>query len=476
MKKRVAAFAMAFLICLSLCACAEQIPVSPESAQERVRDDNTQYAALAALESVDCGGREFRIAAYDKSTVFGNGANSTMDLALEARNRKVEEKFNIKLTSSPASEGDLYANLLSASGKGASVCDIVVAPQSMMPYFYAGDMLLNVRALPFTDYSKPYFNRAGMNAASAGADTYAIFGEFTYTPTAYWALCYNQTLMDWFGFTDFVTLAKNGQWTWSLFNRYVQWFYKDVNYDRVMTDADRFGFTSSADSETLLKVLWASSGIEFFVNEPPALPQMSFDSQATQDMISVIQTALESPGRYAGDGAKSALQLFMDGQSLFYLCPVSSLGYLQLHGMNVGMLPLPKLYAEQENFYSYVDPGAQAVYVMNNCPDTDFVGRIIQALYAASADLVYNVTVSVYTAHHLTGNAAVNFFSEMIRHGYYDEGFMLGTSIPQFATASYRILEDVVFLGGDFYAHYNNNLTAFNDTFVNRSLHGKKTA
>lgn len=470
MAKRALIFALACALALSLCACQTQSLLSPEREEQTPARSRFEYTRLDDLPDIDYQDRAFRIAVYDPQSVFPENADSTLAFALIERNKRVEEKFRIRLENAGIPQETFFPELLNAYESGEDLCDLIVAPASMAPLFLASDMLLNVHSLPNADYTKTYFDATAMRAASIGASTYEVVGDFTYSPGSYWCVCYNQTLMNWFGFTDFITLARNGQWDWNLFNRYINWFYRDQNGDRVMTDADLFGLTSSADDETLAKIMWASSGIPFFQNDAPGGISMAYDTDRTQAMISAINTALNTPGRYAG-GGKSPMQLFLDGQSLFYLCPASQVGYFQVQGMSVGLIPLPKLDETQEHFYSYVDPSAPVVYVLNSCTDTEFVGTILQGLYAASEDLVYNATMTIYTAYHLTGNAAVNFFDDMIRHGYYDPAFTLGDAIPELGSASFDVIRQVLFYGGDFRALYRNQIDAFDLTYAEREIH-----
>ncbi len=474
MKKRLFSVLLCCLVLFVFCSCEAQItPITPE-AQSSVQNSTDVNARLDELESVDFGGKTFRIAVYQADTVFPENTETLLDKALKKRNDQVEKKYNIKLKNAAIPQETFFSTLRDSYDAGEDVCDIVVAPRSMAASFLAADMLLNVNSLPYTNFNKTYFDQDAMDAASAGAVTYEIAGDFVTSPGSQWAVCYNIELMEWFGFTDFVTLARNDQWTWEKFNVYVNWFYKDKNGDRVMTDADLFGCTSSASEEVLMKAIWASSGIEFFENDPPEAMQMDFDDERTEKMMKALKTAIETPGRYSEeDGETSALDLFLNDQSLFYICPASMVGYLQLQGMNVGMLPLPKLDEDQEHFYSYVDASAPVVYVLNNCKDTEYVGRIVQALFAASEGIVMENTVQVYSAYHLTGNAAVNFFIDMLKHGYYDPAFVLGDAIPEIRAASWGIVSDCILLKGDFDALYANQTVAFNETYAEDIMHAK---
>lgn len=469
MVKRALAVTLVFCTLL-LCACQTQSLLSPDIEDETVVRGRFEYTRLDDLKDRDYEGRAFRIAVYDPQSVFPENSESTLSRALTERNARVEEKFRIRLENAGIPQETFFLELQAAYEAGEDVCDIVVAPASMASLFIASDMLLNVYSLPNTDYSKSYYDQNAMRAASLGAMTYEVAGDFVYSPGSYWCVCYNQTLMNWFGFTDFITLARNGQWDWNLFNRYINWFYRDQNGDRVMTDVDLFGLTSSANDETIAKMMWASSGIPFFENDAPGGISMNYDTERTREMIAAINTALNSPGRYSG-GGKSPLQLFLDGQSLFYLCPASEVGYFQLRGMSVGLIPLPKQDETQEHFCSYVDPSAPVVYVLNSCADTEFVGTVLQGLFAASENLIYDATMNVYTAYHLTGNAAVNFFDDMIRHGYRDPAFTLGDAIPEVGSASFDVIRQVLFFGGDFASLYRNQQIAFNETYAIREIH-----
>lgn len=475
MFKRLLSLAMAVFILFLFSACdTVQTPVSPEASHTE-KNNSEFYARLDELETIDYEGRAFRIATYQANTVFPENTDTLLDRSLKSRNESVEKKFNIKLKNAAIPQETFFSTLRDAYDNGEDVCDIVVAPRSMAASFLAGDMLLNVNSLPYTNYKKSYFDSAAMNAASLGSVTYEIAGDFVAAPASQWAVCYNITLMEWFGFDSFVKLARNEQWTWDKFYSWISMFYKDLNRDRVMTDKDLFGVTCSAADETLAKAIWASAGIPFFDNQAPFAPSMNFDNEGTAEMLKVLKRIMQTPSRYSETtGKKSALDMFLDDQALFYICPASTVGYLQLQGKNVGMLPLPKLNAEQKNYHSYVDSSTPVVYVLNNCADTEYVGRIVQALFAASENIIFENTMQIYSAYHLTGNAALNFFIDMVKHGYYDPAFVLGDAFPEVNAASWGIINNCLFLKGDFDALYENQLKAFNETYASDSIHSKE--
>lgn len=475
MFKRCAVLFFAFCILFVFCACeVQQTPVSPDASHgESTKQD--VYGKLDELETVDFGGRTFRIAVYQTDNIFPENTDTPLGLALSKRNARVEEKYNITLKNVSIPREEFASTLQSAYENGEDICDIVIAPRSMASTFIATDMLMNVNSLPYVNFNKSYFNQAAMNAASLGSFTYEISGDLVSAPGSHWAVCYNIELLNSEeSYTDFVTLARNGQWTWENFYKYVNDFRRDLNDDRVMSDEDLFGYTTSAGDETLLKVLWASAGIPFFENEPPKAPKIDFDNEKVEKIIELADQIIQTPGRYTEGGeALSALDLFLNGQSLFYICPASTISYLQFQGMNVGMVPLPKLDEEQTAFCSYVDSNAQAVYVLNNCADTEFVGRIVQALFAASDGLILDNASTVYTSY-LTGNAALNFFIEMIEHGYYDPAFSLGDAFAEVRGASWGIIYDCVLQNGNFDKMYQNQLFAFNETFAETLIHAEE--
>ncbi len=431
--------------------------VNSSSVPSSTGNSSKADAYLKELETVDYGGKEFRIAAYRPKNIFPSESEDIIDDIVLERNEKVEQQFHVKLVQAQLSGTDFFESLRVDKSSGIVNCDLVVAPVDMMNLFVTYSMYTNVNTLGL-DFSRPYYDKGAMDAATTGIITYAVSGSYTASPENSYCLFYNKTAYRENGLGDVFALVNQGNWTW-------QTLLDQVNHSVGNNAAVKmnYGIGSSADEAEFIRLMWASSDVPFFKNDPPYHPALEIDTAVGTDVINLIKKVRNSASYYGADEKrqKSALESFAAGELLFYVSEVSDYANLSAAPFSVGIAPLPKYSADQKEYSTYSDNTFQAVYVLDTCPDLAMTAKMIDALNAASYELIDSAYLSLYMHMYLSSNEEGLMLSKIFSNRYFEIGYILGDVYNQFASASTDMIYRVVTAGANFRVTYQQNEKQF---------------
>ena len=419
-------------------------------------------AYLNELDIPDFMHASIRIAAYDGSYVFSSQDNDPLHDAVNDRNLLAMEKLGAFITEIKIEPAVFFDTIANQYNSGISSCDMLVIPYSLMPAFVANDMLMNAKSLRYTDYSKPYFDQNAMNSLTPGRMVYGVIGDYTFSPDKYWCTFYNKDLAKAIGLRDPSELFDQNAWNWET----------ALLYAKNASARGYTAMTASGDDNTFCDMVWASSGIQLIENEIPYAPQMCYNTNEAKELIKFIKNSFFSKNdTFVSEDStiSGALELFKEGRTLFCFSRSSSISHLNSVGFEWGIIPLP-YYTSSDTASSYVDTSAQAVFFLNDIPDTDLTGAAIQTLSAASAGKLRKAYLDLTMNYYLRDNKSALIFDKIFDRAYYDMGYMLGPSIVDVATATVDIIHNTVFLNLNFKDLYNQSIVAFNERYSHRDF------
>ena len=419
--------------------------------------------SLAELSLPEFGDGVLRIAAYDPSYIFSSGSTDPLHAAVNERNELAEKKLKAIISEVRIPQAEFYDTVYAEYMAGNDICDIIIVPYSLMAPFVSAGMFMNVKSLPYVDYSKPYYDQEAMNSVTAGRMIYGVIGDYTYSPEKYWSVFYNRSLMNSLSLRDPLELVEQNCWTWDAL----------MMYAKIASAKGYTPILSAEDDAAFCDAVWASSGIKTMDNDAPRAPQMNFNTKKSRDLMSLITSIIDSDKMFVSEkdsGEGSSLEIFSQGKTLFCFSKVSAISRLYDSSFGTGAVPLPSYDTEYTSYNSYVDPSAQAVFVLNNAPDTDLSGAAIQALSAASYGKNAKAFSELCTYYYLSDERSAAMIEKITNKGYYDLGFMLGPSVPEIASASYEMIHNTVFYKIDFATMYKQSIVAFNERYSQRKL------
>ena len=197
------------------------IPKAPTSKEEK----ESLYMPQALLDELpddDFGEMYFTVITLaGKNLVFPEEA-SYIAPALYERNKKVEEKYNIKLYEKAIGENEIIEYLSSGELSGSYYADLIDLPYEYMPLLYEKGLIQDFSTKPFFVENRPYFDFEISDMLNSGYDgLYALYSNALYSPDDMYCLLYNKEAqgakaLEESGFSAPAVLCATRTCLWSL--------------------------------------------------------------------------------------------------------------------------------------------------------------------------------------------------------------------------------------------------------------------
>jgi len=186
-------------------------------------------------------------------------------------------------------------------------------------------------------------------------------------------------------------LVVDGEWTVDAFAEMIRNTTQDLTGDGTIGPDDFFG----AVFEPLASYSFLHAAGESMINIIDGSPVLNITERSIQVMERIAEIMGSDdvwlPRNWA---TYDEVPIFVGDRALFAAMTGTNLLMYRDMESNFGILPMPKWDAAQENYYSFCQSwGSAAVAVPHTNPDLERTGMIIEALAAASQQLV---TPAVY--------------------------------------------------------------------------------
>ncbi len=397
-------------------------PILSRPSLNSAEEENESFSAskdpLSGIEGYDYEGKTFTIVTTNKEYFQPEKAESLVQKAVLDRNGMVEVKFNIDIQVRVEEADKLVEEAVAAISKGEHYADLIVAPSALLSELMEEKCLLNLNVLPFWDRSSEYMDESLVSASELNGKLYMLFGALTQTEYSSWCVFYNDISASNVGISPY-ELYKNGEWTWE---KFLEFSEKSEN-----------GFSTTADEADFVNALWASTGNRFFGDASSsalAVPSLENGKEILSSIRKIIKS--KSYNKISGTGA---LESFINGESSVLLCRRNAVYEICESDMEWKAVPMPK-YNENSEHYSYIDGEALAVSVPLNIENSDFVGRILDALFAATKETVNESISTNELYYYWSGNETALMMEETKKYGYLDIGLTYAHAVKDIATVT----------------------------------------
>ena len=357
MKKFICLILTLLMVLPLLVACKKE-PGFSASSQEM---DSGEDEWLAPVE--DLGGREFKILSieddYGMSLIDCEEATTPLEESVYFRNRELENRLNILITNTEISNlsqeiaqevrTQHYANQVARDvyvGNGASTIKLTTEG-----CFAEVSTLGNA-----IDLNQSWWNATVAEDLSIGGKIYPLVGKAIfhfYESTN--IMAYNVDYANSLGMPNLAEKALEGNWTWEDVHTYSVAARKDLNNDSAKDAGDSFGF---AVAHNLIEVALVSSWDDVLVYDEDNYPSFSGFSEKTLDIYDdIVDWFYKSDDTFlaprdntllSGSSYSNFHDVFMGGNTLFYMEPVGSLEKLRDVDFEFTVLPTPKYEVNDE--------------------------------------------------------------------------------------------------------------------------------
>ena len=396
--------------CLLLAGCGADAQTPADIPENDAAQTQAVTEALPAetedpydpgLPERDFGGHEFlflvRGEAFEPTNfsheIYAEEENGeAINDAVFQRNMAVQEQFNIVIREDAADDNaGTVKNMVSA---GDNTYDAVMIRPVRAVSIAADGYLYDLNTLPYLNLKAEWWDQNAAENLTLNGHLYFINGALNIMDNnAIWALMFNKNLFNRYDIDYPYADVQNGTWTLDKFLDIAKLGGSDLNGDGKMDETDQYGLIM-ANENVFPFVLGA--GCRFCERTSdggavlnPDIERMSAVLDRLYPVISDENITLYGE-RYNGKGytnfyAQVMRESFRAGRSLMYVSGILSATYLRDMQDEFGIVPLPKLDAAQETYYSRMQlNNSSMLEVPACCVETERTGIILEALAAKS--------------------------------------------------------------------------------------------
>lgn len=422
-------------------AVTEPVITETESAviEEPVDPAVLAKEELSKLRRDDLDGKNILIAAADDSAVFGdafdgdNAGSTVLPETRIARTRLVEERYNVRVLHSVYEKEALFEEIKNASLSDLPyVADFYALPYDQIGRYFANGLLLNLRTLPFTDFSENYYDKTAMKSLSAGYGLWGAVGDYTFAPENVYAVYFNKDLNEKLALPSPYTQVKDGSWTWDAFFEASRAACASLDSDGNATVwGDNLGTLGLAVCEPMFI---DSAALSLTATGTERTPVLSADLDRMSAIAALLKNNVQN-STTAPTTAADAAALFTAGDMLYSCTTLSNMAIWSDVKTPWGIVPLPKADAAQKSYHSYVgETAVMCVPSTNGALET--TGTILQALFAASSHTYPDIYIDEALKYYVRDSATVDMLELICDTTQYDftSMFVSGLANLRYAT------------------------------------------
>jgi len=396
---------------------------------------------LNFMGDADFGGSSFLIATPDTALVDGDGAGLALSEDVALRNRDVENKLNVKISSKKIDSDSMYDAVYNACLSNDYFADIIMIPQYRVYQYAAAGILFNLNSLPFADFESGFNIESGVTAAMAGSTGWALGGWATLDEDSLPAVFFNKELIEKTGLADPYDLVESGEWTWDAFFEYTS-ALSGINAERTaegLSDAYSFGSQNSADS--LADAVYFSEGNRFILSGLGNVPAVAMDQDSSYHTMQTEQSLFNDPQRI--QNPLEAVNVFADGGSMFLIDSLGTMKTISNSKAVWGVLPMPKKGTDQENYRSLVSPDGLMYAVPANTTGQEKVSRVMSAMNICSLGFFVDAYLKDCMYYYLRDNDSVASVEKVCYGAVWDMAYSAGGYDAAIPNATYFAVRNI---------------------------------
>ena len=311
--------------------------------------------------------------------------------AVFERNSLVEDRLGIKLEIVEGSDsrhgGSGINNLLAKTvSSGTAEYDLISNHMSQTTTSVLAGYLHNLNQFEYLDHDQPWWNSSYSEEVSVEGRQYLAVGELALSYTSGMdAMFYHKALWaESRGEDELYDLVKNGKWTLDALISYTADYNRDLNGDGRIDKEDICGLYFQKNS-IMSDAMAGAAGVRF-TNVADGEYDFVLNNERTLDFVDRMKLLLfENDGAIMEpDDFTNSLKKLSEDTALFTVNMLGGTTYLREMENDYGILPLPKLNADQGGYTGFVHNGFSVFGIPATVSDGDRVTAFLEAMAAES--------------------------------------------------------------------------------------------
>jgi len=306
------------------------------------------------------------------------------------RNVYLEDKYNFKIKQ--IAKENVGTDLKKSIGAGDEMYDMIESPMREAPGFAQSGYFLDMNEVANLDFTKPWWDQEAYKALSFGHKMYFMSGDILMVNNDTCSgFVFNKELLKELGLEDPYPLVKAGTWTMDKLYDLCKDAAKDLNGDGKMNyKDDRYGLIGQRD--TLISFLH-SAGEYICKKDDNDYPFITFGSERSYSAMDACFNVMYNEFTHNAhhlEGKVPAIypvseEMFMSNRVLFMWVRLRIVENLRSMDTDFGILPLPKLDANQEIYRTDVISYTGCLMsIPSIASNPDRTGHILEAIAAES--------------------------------------------------------------------------------------------
>lgn len=353
------------------------------------------------LAAIDGGGKEIRLLAresgltanywYEEIFSEGTDMSNVVDANVYKRNTYIKEKYNVTINRTEINYNQIAATVDTQIRSMSDDSDSyhIVLPMLVHAFNIANNgYSYSIDSLEFIDPQKPYWRGDIYNATTIKNKNYFISGDInTSVYGSSWTTFFNEEIVKNNNIENPYDLVKKGKWTMEKMLELSKNFGGDGG-DGVYDNTDNYAICSGT---WVWQCFFYGSDLKFIDKDNNDVPFIvSSDAgkrEILQDVLVKTVEIMNDPSRSV-NANKAGLssqpsKLFCNGQVLFYFANVNNAfvaNDIKDMSDEYGVLPLPKLNEDQEQYSNAVHPHHSSTIVIPKNISNDFLKLLSSVL------------------------------------------------------------------------------------------------
>lgn len=239
---------------------------------------------------------------------------------------------------------------------------------------------------------RPHWDQGYVDALTINDSLYSLVGAYSVKANLFVSsLCFNKNLFQENGLDEPYNLVKTYEWTVDALLDYMEGFAQDLDNDGYDWDKDIFAL-SGWGTESSYGIFYGS-GFTYCKNDGDTIA-IDYDRDLLDDILDVNIDIWSANGVYLNESAKAdqhhmPFEIFTTGRGLF--CDIVlykiSMFFTEMED-DYGILPEPMFTADQKQYFTYTGYTIPILLVPSVDPNAERTGNIVEAICAASNDIV----------------------------------------------------------------------------------------
>jgi ABC-type sugar transport system, periplasmic component len=346
---------------------------------EDIADTETTVPKIE-LPTMDYEGHSFAVLAREDGT-----GSTTWDIrdicakeqtgelindAVYNRNIVIEEKYNITIDEIKIDGGQINNTVSNVVMAGDATYDTVMQTVESTCAMMLAGTIMDLTDAPHLDFSQPWWDANIMGDVSFNGRTFFATGDICLNDDkSTWGVVFNKKLAEDYGIPNMYDLVKDGNWTIDKLYEYASSVYEDINGDGVMSlQEDLWGIY---DQLECAPAFYTASGLQAISKDDSNNITYNLDSEKTYNAFEKIynfmtdQTFQFIAEKHTVTDIWATMRAhYRNDQALFFMCIFGALPQFRSMETDFGLLPTPKIFDDQESYYSAMQYNNGTVYAI----------------------------------------------------------------------------------------------------------------